>query len=168
VGGTPDEAWSSTDALEQCLEPNGHWPVQKTNYSFLWNSMIAPLTNTTIKGAVWYQGEADAAHPGGMYDGYNCTFPAMIQDWRLKWGEGTNKQTDAEFPFGFVQLNSVGNSTVYDRPSDKSNGDPYSPAFGYGGVRWAQTAGFGYTPNPKMPNVFMATSFDTPGSGAII
>ena len=57
VGGTPDEAWSSEDALEKCLDPNAPRPPQKTGYSVLWNSMIAPLTNTTIFGAVWYQGE---------------------------------------------------------------------------------------------------------------
>ena len=37
-------------------------------------------------------------------DIYNCTFPAMITDWRLKWGEGTMGQTRPDFPFGFVQV----------------------------------------------------------------
>ena len=86
----------------------------------------------------------------------------MIQDWRSKWHAGTGGQTDAQFPFGFVQLDSVGNSPSYNHPEDPSGGDPYSPAFGYAGLRWSQTAGFGYVPNAKMPNVFMATSLDTP------
>jgi hypothetical protein len=30
-----------------------------------------------------------------------------------------------------VQLNSVANGTVYDSPPDPTNGDPYSPAFGF-------------------------------------
>jgi hypothetical protein len=47
-------------------------------------------------------------------------------------------------------------------PTDDSGPDVYSNRFGYGGIRWAQTAGYGYTPNPQMPNVFMATSVDTP------
>jgi hypothetical protein len=38
-----------------------------------------------------YQGEADATHPGGYRDdGYNCTFPTMIADWRTTWSGLTN------------------------------------------------------------------------------
>ncbi len=39
------------------------------------------------------------------YTNYNCTFPAMIDDWRQKWYQATGEQTDAVFPFGFVQVN---------------------------------------------------------------
>ena len=35
---------------------------------------------------------------------YACTFPAMINDWREKWYQGTAGQTDPMFPFGFVQV----------------------------------------------------------------
>ena len=27
------------------------------NFSVLWNAMIHPLLNMTLKGAIWYQGE---------------------------------------------------------------------------------------------------------------
>ncbi len=37
---------------------------------------------------------------------YNCTFPAMIRDWRTKWYQ-TTKQTDEMFPFGFVQVREI-------------------------------------------------------------
>lgn len=86
----------------------------------------------------------------------------MIADWREKWLHGTDGQTDATFPFGFVQLNSVGNATTYDNPPAATGNDPFSPIFGYAGLRWSQTAGYGYVPNARMPNVFMATSVDTP------
>jgi hypothetical protein len=57
------------------------------------------------------QGEADAGHPGGQYDGYNCTLPAMIRDWRAQWHVGTGGATDPDIPFGIAQLNSVANGS---------------------------------------------------------
>jgi hypothetical protein len=76
-GGTSDEQWSSQDALDKCINTSQPDPKQSTT---LWNGMLHPLLNQTIKGVTWYQGEADASHPGGRYDGYNCTFPEMIRD----------------------------------------------------------------------------------------
>lgn len=73
-------------------------------HSALYNAMIHPFLNMTIYGAIWYQGEANAAAPFT----YNCTFPAMIDDWRSKWFYGTDKLTDPEFPFGFVQVGHGG------------------------------------------------------------
>lgn len=61
--------------------------------SFLYNSMLHPLTEMTIKGAIWYQGESNATRAVQ----YREIFPAMINDWRQNWGIG-------DFPFYFVQL----------------------------------------------------------------
>ncbi|MBS1815363.1 MAG: sialate O-acetylesterase [Acidobacteria bacterium] len=63
----------------------------------LYNGMVAPFTHYTIKGALWYQGEADRTEP--RTSNYRRAFPAMIQDWRAEWNEG-------DFPFLFVQLPS--------------------------------------------------------------
>ncbi|XP_006826097.2 sialate O-acetylesterase-like [Saccoglossus kowalevskii] len=71
--------------------------------SVLWNAMIYPLLNITIKGVVWYQGESNTIH-GIKQDSYSCTFPAMIADWRDKFYIGTGGETDKLFPFGFVQV----------------------------------------------------------------
>jgi sialate O-acetylesterase len=60
--------------------------------SQLYNAMIAPMIQFTIKGVIWYQGEQNTYEP----DRYRSMFPAMIQDWRNKWGY--------EFPFLWVQL----------------------------------------------------------------
>ena len=38
--------------------------------------------------------------------GYECLFPLMVQEWRRKF-LAVNEQTDALFPFGFVQVRSV-------------------------------------------------------------
>lgn len=59
----------------------------------LYNAMIAPLLNYTIKGAIWYQGEANTSDPIG----YSRLFPALIRDWRKQFNQGN-------FPFLFVQL----------------------------------------------------------------
>ncbi len=69
--------------------------------SLLYNAMINPIIRYGIKGAIWYQGENNA---GQSYN-YRTLFPAMINDWRTKWGY--------EFPFYWVQLaNYMAKDTV--------------------------------------------------------
>lgn len=63
--------------------------------SLLYNAMLHPLIPYAIRGAIWYQGEANADR---AYQ-YRTTFPLMIKDWRQRWQEG-------DFPFYFVQLSS--------------------------------------------------------------
>ena len=46
-------------------------------------------------------GEANAGYHTAQY---SCAFPEMIKDWREAWYEGTGKQTNSQFPFGFVQV----------------------------------------------------------------
>lgn len=61
----------------------------------LYNGMIEPLVPMTFRGAIWYQGEANASR---AYQ-YRTLFPTMIRDWRDAFGRG-------QFPFLFVQLAS--------------------------------------------------------------
>src|SRR5207342_2001934 len=63
--------------------------------TLLYNAMISPLIPYAIKGAIWYQGEANS---GRAYQ-YRKAFPLMINDWRSRWKQG-------DFPFYFVQLSS--------------------------------------------------------------
>ncbi|XP_077993426.1 sialate O-acetylesterase-like [Glandiceps talaboti] len=157
-GGTPIEAWSSADALAKCnVPPYSRTEVVKTEYGkdkekvdgpdahmVLWNAMIHPFLNMTIKGAIWYQGEANAHR--STCNIYNCTFPAMITDWRYKFNQGSQGQTDKLFPFGFVQLST----------------NTLDPTYigGFPLIRWHQTVDYGYVPNAKMPNTFMAVAMD--------
>ncbi|CAI9596903.1 unnamed protein product [Staurois parvus] len=146
-GGTPVEAWSSKTALKKCELFNSSDPyfdilAGPCNYSVLWNAMIHPLLNMTIKGAIWYQGEQNT---GMNTDLYNCTFPALISDWRRSFHESSLGQTDPNFPFGFVQLSTCQKSQQKDN---------------YPVIRWHQTADYGYAPNPRMPNTFMAVAMD--------
>lgn len=150
-GGTPVEAWSSKTALKKCglshADNSDSFPffdmlTGPSIYSVLWNAMIHPFLNMTIKGAIWYQGEQNTGLNPNLY---NCTFPALISDWRLNFHEGSLGQTDPSFPFGFVQL------STYQKSQQKDN---------YPVIRWHQTADFGYAPNSKMPNTFMAVTMD--------
>jgi sialate O-acetylesterase len=59
----------------------------------LYNSMIHPFVGYTMRGAIWYQGEANAK-PGAVP--YDQSLPLLIRDWRARWGE--------DFSFHFVQL----------------------------------------------------------------
>ncbi|SFD95757.1 sialate O-acetylesterase [Flavobacterium phragmitis] len=64
----------------------------KTSY-VLYNAMLHPLINYTIKGVIWYQGESNASKAFL----YRSLFPAMIKNWRSDWNQG-------DFPFYFVQI----------------------------------------------------------------
>ncbi|KAG9348530.1 hypothetical protein JZ751_002266 [Albula glossodonta] len=154
-GGTPVEAWSSSRALQKCgleaddgsylyIIPGETGPEPKRENSVLWNAMIHPLVNMTIKGAIWYQGEDNTIY---HLDKYACSFPAMIDDWRATFHEGSGGQTAADFPFGFVQLCTPNQGHIIDK---------------FARLRWHQTADYGFTPNTRMKNTFMAVSLDLP------
>jgi sialate O-acetylesterase len=76
--------------------PNSPW-----RYGELYNGMIAPIVQYTIKGAIWYQGESNS----GRAAQYRTLFPTMIECWRSDFGI-------KDFPFYLVQLApfSSGNS----------------------------------------------------------
>jgi sialate O-acetylesterase len=112
VGGTRAEAWTKKENLDSHPglrqeheklsmdlrryvdnPKGGKSPVHANTASALYNGMIAPLLNYTIRGAIWYQGESNASR---AYD-YRALFPLMIENWRRDWKLG-------EFPFFFVQL----------------------------------------------------------------
>lgn len=70
-------------------------PSPNNLLSSLYNAMIYPIIPYSIKGAIWYQGESNAARARQ----YETLFPLMINDWRNQWKQGN-------FPFYFVQLAS--------------------------------------------------------------
>lgn len=59
----------------------------------LYNAMVAPVINYTIKGILWYQGESNSDRAAE----YAKLQPAQIIDWRNKWRQG-------DIPFLYVQL----------------------------------------------------------------
>lgn len=98
-----DVAKAAKQPLPPQPKPATPMPVNPDPFAFppgfpniptcLFNGMVSPLIPYAIKGAIWYQGESHGKHP----EEYRVLFPAMITDWREKWGEG-------DFPFLFVQL----------------------------------------------------------------
>ena len=61
--------------------------------SSLFNGMINPLVKYPVRGAIWYQGEANV----GRAEQYSKIFPLMIRNWREVWGI-------QDFPFYYVQI----------------------------------------------------------------
>ncbi|MDP0495662.1 MAG: sialate O-acetylesterase [Verrucomicrobiota bacterium JB024] len=72
-------------------------PPSKTAHypQTLYNGMLSPIMPYAIRGAIWYQGEANAQRDQSL--SYHWTLSHMIEDWRTQWGQG-------DFPFYFVQL----------------------------------------------------------------
>lgn len=110
-GFVPDKNYSLT-ADGQRIDLRGDWTYQiarvlypqvdstasdewimKNSITGLYNSMIAPATNYTVKGFLWNQGESNCSNP----ENYTKYLIALINDWRAKWGEG-------DIPFLYTQL----------------------------------------------------------------
>lgn len=72
-------------------------PKRKTKFepSVIYNGVVAPICNYTIKGVIWYQGENNA-YKDETY-AYRYLFQTMIELWRDAWKQG-------DFPFIYAQL----------------------------------------------------------------
>jgi sialate O-acetylesterase len=111
------------------MQPAGNNPNVA---SVLYNAMIAPLVPYGIRGAIWYQGESNA----GRAEQYARLLPALIRDWRARFGVG-------DFEFGIVSLaNFMGQDSA---PAD----DPWP------NLRWAQ-----YLTTKRVPNAVLAMAID--------
>ena len=70
----------------------------------LYNGMIAPLTPMSVRGFLWYQGEANSSPDRAP--NYATLLPALIGDWRMHFAQG-------RLPFLFVQISS------FDSPNEE-------------------------------------------------
>jgi hypothetical protein len=160
IGGTPDECWSSKEALAEC--PATPHSKAHMDWGDCWYSMIAPLLRTPIFGAIWYQGETDTTVGGSTVAaraaGYSCTFRAMLKDWRAKFHAASHGITPPDFPFGIVQLAPWG---LNDALKDANDGCGQSDDCPVATLRWGQTANIGNVLNNSLlPNTFMAVTTD--------
>jgi len=73
---------------------NGGFSFEKVTRPFLlYNAVIHPFTNLSIKGFTWYQGEANRMER----ESYTRVTQAMIESWRKNFGQGN-------LPFYYVQV----------------------------------------------------------------
>lgn len=129
-GGSRLEAWMSAEALATVGPPvSGNVPTNNhqspkdaaNDKSYLYNGMVSPWTNFSVRCVCWYQGEENAdqscqanstmwpsppaAHTQPLRY-YAVSYAAMIRDWRHKKG--------VDFTLGTMQL----------PPSVKTGDDP--------------------------------------------
>ena len=105
----------------------------------MYNGVLHPLIPYAIRGAIWYQGEANAP----FHADYLHLLPGLISSWRKEWGQG-------DFPFGIVQLaNYQGQQT---KPVER---------WGFLNIRDCQSAAL------RVPNTFLATAVDIGQGGDI-
>jgi len=93
-GGSSIEAWMDSISIIQqkdIVVSDSTKDNRKPGY--LYNGMIAPLIGMSVKGIIWYQGEANVPNA----DTYERKFSNLIQSWRTNWKIGP-------LPFYFVQI----------------------------------------------------------------
>jgi len=97
-GGTPIEIWTPAEKIRNDPYLNKEsakitpieWGPVEPGVSF--NAMIKPVIPYTIRGALWYQGEANVENA----EAYDRMLKAMSDGWRDAWGY--------DFPFYYVQI----------------------------------------------------------------
>ena len=92
----------------------------------LWNARVLPIAPYTMRGVIWYQGEANS-HPSERAAQYHHLFSTLIREWRKLWGE--------EFPFYWVQL------------ADFREESEFEEEHGWAFLREAQTRTMNTVPN---------------------
>lgn len=85
-GGSNIETWmtpesiNAIDSINKVVAFSGENDNSKV--AALYNGMVAPITNFTAKGFIWYQGESNLKN---YYD-YKKLQIAIVKLWREKWG----------------------------------------------------------------------------------
>ncbi len=97
-GGTRIEPWISGTGIREIdwipapsADTNGEFTHQTP--TVLYNAMINPMVGYGMRGAIWYQGEANRNQP----EKYSSLMQSLVSDWRQTWGIG-------EFPFYYVEI----------------------------------------------------------------
>lgn len=114
-GGTPAQSWTDGITLKEEFKEfdlsvlDTEQTFEASTPTVLYNSMIHPLLNFAIRGAIWYQGESNISNP----DQYSKLFPAMVKGWRKLWNQGA-------FPFYYVQIAPFNYEAAFNYEGGKS------------------------------------------------
>ena len=138
-GGTRIEVWMSESSIT-AINPSLGYVNPETSTatplksSCLYNYLINPMVGYGIRGFLWYQGEANTAQASD----YQKLLPALIKDWREKWGLG-------DLPFYYAQIAPFGGNTGANNGAN---------------LREAQLNVSNPTLTPNLPNIGMACNLD--------
>lgn len=106
--GTPVELWEPAEVIESDpVMKEAATKIRNVTYrpnkpGLIYNAMIYPISNYTIAGAIWYQGEGNTPRAYA----YQKMFTGMIGAWR--------KQFEQDFPFYYVQIAPYTYETPYE------------------------------------------------------
>ncbi|SHF83500.1 sialate O-acetylesterase [Mariniphaga anaerophila] len=97
-GGTRIEPWISENGFGNfdwvnLPDKNSKEEFNQQVPTVLYNAMIAPMVGYSIRGGLWYQGEANRNQPKE----YEKLMSGLIDNWRNEWGIG-------DFSFYYVQI----------------------------------------------------------------
>lgn len=101
-GGSMVEGWLPREIVSQypdidlerdIRKEDGHDWWHYLSPTLMYNGMLKPLQNYTIKGFLWYQGESNV----GKHKTYTERLKTMVELWRKEWGLG-------ELPFYYVEI----------------------------------------------------------------
>jgi hypothetical protein len=103
------------------------------------------------------QGEQNGGNPGSYLNksGYACLLPALDNSWRHAFTAGS--ATDPTFPIGVVSLHGWCGEEEAQCTLDPNRRTDHTAE-----IRWAQTADWGFLPNPRLPHTFVAMAYDQP------
>ncbi len=96
-GGTTVESWTPAEicrSYTDLKQDKASLSKGKTNTPIVrYNGMIHPIAGYTLKGFIWYQGEANVGH----HNQYADRLSNLISAWRQRWGQG-------DLPFYEVEI----------------------------------------------------------------
>jgi len=116
VNGSLCQNWTNTEAIKSDPLLSAHYLAGS---SALYNGTIGLLTDFSVKGFLWYQGESNKNDPPANYTRLNS---ALITGWRQKFNQ------DA-LPFYYVQLTPFAEDYARTNPPGGNQSSDYYAKF---------------------------------------